>query len=87
MVTSEYLCSAVNSVETKRQFDSSLKGIGVPNLHLGEIKKTKIIVPPIEVQEQFADFVKQVDKSKVAVQAALDKAQLLFDSLMQEYFG
>ena len=66
MVTSEYLCSAVNSIETKHQFDSSLKGIGVPNLHLGEIKKTKIVVPPIEAQEQFADFVKQVDKSKVA---------------------
>ena len=87
MVTSEYLCSAVNSIETKHQFDSSLKGIGVPNLHLGEIKKTKIVVPPIEAQEQFADFVKQVDKSKVAVQKALDEAQLLFDSLMQEYFG
>ncbi len=65
LVTSEYLCSAVNSVETKQQFDSSLKGIGVPNLHLGEIKKTKIVVPPIEEQEKFAEFVKQVDKSKV----------------------
>ena len=71
MVTSEYLCSAVNSIETKHQFDSSLKGIGVPNLHLGEIKKTKIVVPPIEAQEQFAEFVKQVDKSKVvALKAA-----------------
>jgi type I restriction enzyme S subunit len=87
MVTSEYLCSAVNSIETKHQFDSSLKGIGVPNLHLGEIKKTKIVVPPIEEQEKFAEFVKQVDKSKVAVQKALDEAQLLFDSLMQDYFG
>ena len=87
LVTSEYLCSVVNSVETKQQFDSSLKGIGVPNLHLGEIKKTKIVVPPIEEQEKFADFVKQVDKSKVAVQKALDEAQLLFDSLMQDYFG
>ena len=65
MVTSEYLCSAVNSIEAKHQFDSSLKGIGVPNLHLGEIKKTKIVVPPIEDQEQFVKFVKQVDKSKV----------------------
>ena len=68
MVTSEYLCSAVNSIETKHQFDSSLKGIGVPNLHLGEIKKTKIVVPPIEAQELFADFVKQVDKSKVVAE-------------------
>ena len=86
-MNSVYLWAAVNSVETKRQFDGNLKGIGVPNLHLGEIKKTQILVPPIELQEQFADFVKQVDKSKVVVQEALDKAQLLFDSLMQEYFG
>ena len=64
IVTSEYLCSAINSIETKQQFDCSLKGIGVPNLHLGEIKKTKIIVPHIELQNQFADFVHQVDKSK-----------------------
>ena len=46
-----------------------------------------IIVPPLELQTQLADFVKQVDKSKVAVQKELDKAQMLFDSLMQEYFG
>lgn len=46
-----------------------------------------IIVPPIELQNEFATFVEQVDKSKVAVQKALDEAQTLFDSLMQEYFG
>ena len=63
-MNSVYLWAAVNSVETKRQFDGNLKGIGVPNLHLGEIKKTQILVPSIELQEQFADFVKQVDKSK-----------------------
>ena len=46
-----------------------------------------IILPPIKLQEQFAAFVGQVDKSKVVVQKALDEAQTLFDSLMQEYFG
>ncbi len=46
-----------------------------------------IELPPIEIQEEFAAFVSQVDKSKVVVQQALEKAQLLFDSLMQEYFG
>ena len=86
-MNSIYLWAAVNSADTKHQFDSSLKGIGVPNLHLGEIKKTKIIVPPLELQNQFADFVHQVDKSKAAVQKALDETQLLFDSLMQKYFG
>ena len=47
----------------------------------------KIILPPIGLQEQFAAFVEQTDKSKVVVQKALDEAQTLFDSLMQEYFG
>lgn len=51
------------------------------------ILKTNIILPPLELQKKFLAFVKQVDKSKVAVQKALDKTQLLFDSLMQEYFG
>ena len=82
-----YLWAAINSVETKRQFDASLKGIGVPNLHLGEIKKAKVLMPPKEMQNKFASFVSQVDKSKVAVQKALDEAQVLFDSLMQQYFG
>lgn len=82
-----YIWAAVNSNEVKAQFDASLKGIGVPNLHLGEIKKTRIIVPPLPLQNQFAAFVAQVDKTKAAVQSALDKAQLLFDSLMQKYFG
>ena len=49
--------------------------------------KLKVYVPPFEEQEQFAAFVEQTDKSKVAVQKALDEAQLLFDSLMQKYFG
>lgn len=86
-INSVYLWGAVNSMESKRQFDESLKGIGVPNLHLGEIKKTKIVVPPIQIQKAFEQFVLQIDKSKVEVKKALDEAQLLFDSLMQKYFG
>ena len=86
-INSIYLWVAINADETKQQFNGSLKGIGVPNLHLSEIKKTKIVAPPIELQNQFATFVRQVDKSKVAVQKALDETQVLFDSLMQKYFG
>ena len=51
------------------------------------ISKINIPLPPLNAQEQFAAFVAQVDKSKVAVQKALDEAQVLFDSLMQQYFG
>ena len=49
--------------------------------------KLTIYCPPIELQNQFADFVNQVNKSKVEIQKALEKTQLLFDSLMQQYFG
>lgn len=77
----------INSIETKRQFDMSIKGIGVPNLHLGEIKKTKIILPPMVLQKQFVTFVKQIDKSRSRIQKSLEASQELFDSLMQEYFS
>lgn len=87
MIDPVFLRCVLNNTETKRQFDSSIKGIGVPNLHLGEIKKTKILLPPIDLQNQFADFVRQIDKSKVAIEKELKKTQLLFDSLMQKYFG
>ena len=52
-----------------------------------QIENLPVIVPPIVLQKQFADFVKQVDKSKSAVKESLEEAQLLFDSLMQQYFG
>lgn len=64
------------------------RGSGIPNMpSMSEVKTVKFICPPIELQERFADFVVQVDKSKVVVKKALDEAQLLFDSLMQKYFG
>lgn len=63
-----YFRCVINNLDTKRQFDGSTKGIGVPNLHLGEIKKTKILLPPMQLQEEYVLFVNQVDKSKVVVQ-------------------
>ena len=57
------------------------------NINLKTLSELKVIVPIKEKQDEFVSFVKQVDKSKVVVQKALDEAQLLFDSLMQQYFG
>lgn len=71
-----FLKCVINNPETKWQFDSSIKGIGVPNLHLGEIKKTRMFLPPIELQNQFADFVRAIDKSKVAICRALWRCYL-----------
>lgn len=82
-----YLWAAINNNETKAQFISSLKGIGVPNLHLREIKKTKIIVPPIDIQREFSYFITQTNKSKLEIKKSLDKLEILKKSLMQEYFS
>ncbi|MDY2781356.1 MAG: restriction endonuclease subunit S [Bulleidia sp.] len=58
-----------------------------PNLNTAIMKAYKQVIPPIELQKDFIRFAEQVDKSKLAVQQSLEKTQLLFDSLMQEYFG
>ena len=62
-------------------------GAAQPGLSVKNLQEIPILMVPIADQNEFADFVKQVDKSKVVVQKALDEAQLLFDSLMQRYFG
>ncbi len=65
------------------EINMALKGI----LSKSKLEDKLFYVPPMELQKQFASFVVQVDKSKVVVQKALNEAQLLFDSLMQQYFG
>ena len=66
-----------------KTINMALKGI----LSKSQLSSIKFPFPPIECQNQFAAFVEEVDKSKVEVQKALDQTQLLFDSLMQQYFG
>ena len=73
-ISKDYLVEDINM---------ALKGI----LSKSKLEEKIFIVPPLELQNQFADFVKQVDKSKVVVQKALNETQTLFDSQMQEYFG
>ena len=87
LINNIFLCEQLQSQEIQRQFKAAGKGIAVKHLHLGVIANTNIIVSPIDLQNQFADFVHQVDKSKAAIQKSLDETQLLFDSLMQKYFG
>ena len=62
-------------------------GSAQPQLPISTMNRIHILIPDINSQNQFADFVNQVNKSKVEIQKALEKAQLLFDSLMQQYFG
>ena len=52
-----------------------------------KLKQLQVAVPPIELQEQFATFVEQTDKSKLAIQKSLNKLEILKKALMQKYFG
>lgn len=67
--------------------DNSSTKSTIKNVGLRAIREYKLILPPVELQRQFAAFVEQVDKSKLAVQQALEKLETLKKSLMQQYFG
>ena len=66
---------------------AGVRGVTADNIDFKTFQQRKIIVPPIHLQEEFEDFCRQVDKSKVAVQQSLDETLLLFNCLMQKYFG
>lgn len=69
------------------QIEMVSSGAIMAGVNVTKLRQIYVHIPPKKLQDQFASFVKQTDKSKVAVQKALDEAQLLFDSLMQKYFG
>ena len=81
------MCQLHFSGSVTRQIELVSSGAIMAGVNVTKLKQIYVHVPPVEWQNQFADFVHQVDKSKVAVQKALEKTQLLFDSLMQQYFG
>ncbi|MCU6763178.1 Type I restriction enzyme EcoKI specificity protein [uncultured Roseburia sp.] len=84
-----YLCNLINHDLFRGEIQSIASGSAksMSNISKGRLGKLIICLPPIELQNNFSDFVNQVDKSKIAVQKSLDEVQLLFDSLMQKYFG
>lgn len=83
-IFAEYM---ITSDSLQRQINASKTASSQANLFQGKIARLKGFVPPKELQIEFVDFVHQVDKSKAAVQKSLDETQVLFDSLMQKYFG
>lgn len=62
-------------------------GAAQPGLSVKNLQEIKIITVPLEEQNKYASFVSQIDKSKSVIQKSLNETQLLFDSLMQQYFG
>ena len=87
VASSVFLAGLINSPMVKEQIERTLVGSTQRVVNTKSIANLKVRIPSTTVQSQYEEFVKQTDKSKVAVQKALDEAQLLFDSLMQKYFG
>ena len=82
-----YLAELLKFSQVKKKLTGISRGVRQANISNKDILNLVAPIPPMELQQQFADFVAQIDKSKATVQKALDETQLLFDSLMQQYFG
>ena len=82
-----YLCTYTNMPHGKRQIEEGTGGAAQQHFNVGKYNKLRLMSPPLKLQNEFVNFMSQIDKSKVAIQTALDETKLLFDSLMQEYFG
>ena len=82
-----YVAYFMESPAGKEQFESKNQSAVKAGLNFNSINSLRLMIPPLDDQNAFIDFIKQTDKSKAVIQKALDEAQLLFDSLMQKYFG
>ena len=81
-----YLSQLLRFEKIKKRLTGISRGVRQANISNKDILNLRVPIPPFELQIQFAAFVEQIDKSKFTVQKALEKAQLLFNSLMQKYF-
>ena len=82
-----YVAYFMESEAGKEQFASKNQSAVKAGLNFNSINTLRLLVPPKAKQKKFIDFASQIDKSKSVIQKSLDETQLLFDSLMQEYFG
>ena len=86
-IKSEYLVGALKSDDVVRQLNKGAKGVAQKGIYLNDLKKITISVPPIELQKQYSEVVKQIDKQKFEIENSLKEMQELYESLMEKYFG
>ena len=88
LVLPEFLSSFLNTDFSKQKlFNMCKTAIGQANINAQELQNIGIYLPPIKLQQEFVQFKKQVDKSKLAIEKSIEKLEILKKSLMQEYFG
>ena len=82
-----YLNAYLNTQESQRYIQEHTRGATLQQINLSDLRIQEIMLPPMDLQRQLAAFVEQTDKSKLAVQKALEELEILKKSLMQQYFG
>lgn len=86
-VTADYIQKIISFPSFKMMIEDMAVGQTMPNLNVPIVSNFQIIKPPIEIQDSYYTFIEQTDKLKAEEQRKLEKTQILFDSLMQQYFG
>ena len=81
-----FLKEVMGNPVIKRQADKSIKGIGVPDLHLNMIKKFLLPLPPMETQILFSERVGKIEEQRAIAQKSLEQSERLFNSLLQKAF-
>ena len=87
MLNNTYACAYLNTDGALQLAQGSLHGQTRSRIAMGQVAALPIMLPPLALQNQFADFVALADKSKLTIQKSLENLTELRDSLMQEYFG
>ena len=86
-VVSQYLYAVFQSEYMDRIIDAEKKSTSQPAFGIQKVRRIEIPMPPLELQQQFAAFVAQTDKSKSTIQKSLEKLEILKKALLQKYFG
>ena len=86
IVLPEYLCAFINLPHGREQILRLQRGGALKHINVKELENSHLLVPPMDLQKRFADFINYTDKSKLAVQEMKNKMEILKASVMQEYF-
>ena len=84
---SDYLQRVVSFPAFAAALGREAVGVTMKNLNIKIVGNSSVVLPPLSLQQEFADFVTQVDKLKFETQQSIEKLQMLYDSLVQEYFA
>lgn len=88
LILPSFFAEYLQHQRSKRYFLGCAKQTtGIASINMKQLRALPVLLPSLDLQQQFSDFVKATDKSKAVVQKSLEETQLLFDSLMQKYFG